>query len=107
MSISHQRWLVIAIVALLAVQIIFFNVIVSITLATSFNHAEQETINGLFSLLRYYISATAVELVGMVAFIAKATFSTEYVKPMRDLIARLPSNKKNSPKSDSDDSEPA
>lgn len=83
------------------------NVIISITLAKSFNHATQETINGLFSLLRYYISATAVELIGIVAFISKAAFSTEYVKPMRDLIARLPSNKKNGPKSDSDDSEPA
>ena len=44
------------------------------------------TIDNLFSIVKYYIGATVVELMGMIAFIAKGTFSSDHIKVMKFLF---------------------
>lgn len=66
---------------LLAVQILFFNVVVGLIIFSiivkydKFNILSPATISCLLSFLKYYISATVVELLGMLFFITQYSFS--------------------------------
>lgn len=85
--VSHQKGLIVAIVGLTAVQLVFFNVIIACVLHSSFKQGERETIDNLFLILKYYVGATVAELIGMVAFIARGTFSSDHIKVMKFLFA--------------------
>lgn len=90
--VKRQKWLLWAVVLLTAGQLIFFNYVIYLTLTQSFQTAQLETIsnldviNNLFEILKYYIGATVVELIGMVLFITKGTFSSDHVKTMELML---------------------
>lgn len=66
---------------LLAIQILFFNVIIGLIIFSiiikydNFNILSSTTVSCLLSFLKYYISATVVELLGMLFFITQYSFS--------------------------------
>lgn len=85
--VKRQKWLLIAVVFLAACQLIFFNRIIYQTVLQSIELAKMEMVNGdivqnLFNILKYYIGATVVELIGMIVFITKGTFTSDHVKTM-------------------------
>lgn len=89
--VKRQKWLLLVIVLLTAGQLIFFNYIIYLTITKSFQTAQLEAINvdvidNLFTILKYYIGATIVELIGMVWFITKGTFSSDHVKTMQSVL---------------------
>ena len=45
-----------------------------------------DVVHNLFTILKYYIGATIVELIGMVWFITKGTFSSDHVKTMQSVL---------------------
>lgn len=82
---------------LLAVQILFFNVVVGLIIFSiivkydKFNILSPATISCLLSFLKYYISATVVELLGMLFFITQYSFSkidTNYFSHIRQKIKK-------------------
>lgn len=89
--VKRQKWLLLVIVLLTAGQLIFFNYIIYFTITKSFHTAQLEAINidvvnNLFTILKYYIGATIVELIGMIWFITKGTFSSDHVKIMESVL---------------------
>ena len=90
--VKRQKWLLLVIVLLTAGQLIFFNYLIYFTITKSFQTAQLEAINtdvidNLFTILKYYIGATIVELIGMIWFITKGTFSSDHVKTMQSVLA--------------------
>lgn len=89
--VRRQKWLLGAVVLLTAGQLIFFNYMIYMTVSQSFLVSQLETINidvvnNLFDILKYYIGATVVELIGMILFITKGTFSSDHVKTMELIL---------------------
>lgn len=89
--VKRQKWLLLVIVLLTAGQLVFFNYIIYLTITKSFQTAQLEAlntdvINNLFTILKYYIGATIVELIGMIWFITKGTFSSDHVKTMLSVL---------------------
>lgn len=84
--VKRQKYLLWAVVALTAIQMIFFNLVIAGAVFLSFKSGEQDTINSLFDILKYYIGATVVELIGMIVYITSGTFSASHVDTMKMLI---------------------
>lgn len=85
--LSHQNGLIKSVGRLTILQLIFFNVIVVIALIGSFVKGSPDIIKELFTILKYYIGATVVELIGMIAFITRGTFSSDHIKVMKMLFS--------------------
>lgn len=93
----HHRSIILVIVLILVcIQMLFFNIVVvgiliSVTSNTSwFKTMDYETTKLLLDFLKYYISVTVVELLGMLLFIIKNLFN---FSQKQDIIK---SNKKSS-----------
>ena len=84
--VKRQKYLLWAVVALTAIQMVFFNGVIAGVVYLSFKSGEQETINNIFDILKYYIGATVVELIGMIVYITSGTFSSSHVDTMKMLI---------------------
>lgn len=90
--VKRQKWLLLAVVLFTACQLLFFNFVIHTTVTKSFQTAQLESIsnieviNNFFDILKYYIGATVVELIGMILFITKGTFSSDHVKTMELLL---------------------
>lgn len=78
---SFRRAFVIFIGILLTVQLFYFNLVVYhivsaiIVKSERYNSLSPQVIDNLLSFLKYYISVTVVELLGMLAFIVHYAFS--------------------------------
>lgn len=76
-----RNWLTKTVKGFIWVQIIFFNLIVGgivmsvIVDISIFKNVDKELAEVLFEFLKYYISVTVVELLGMLAFILHYVFS--------------------------------
>lgn len=64
-------------------QIVTFNALMGIIIFLSFKNTNIEIQLKLFDILKYYIGATVVELIGMLTFITTATFSSNHFKTMK------------------------
>lgn len=84
--VKRQKYLLWAVVALTAVQMVFFNLVIAGVVYLSFKSGAQDTINSMFDILKYYIGATVVELIGMIVYITSGTFSSSHVDTMKMLI---------------------
>lgn len=76
------------------VQLIAFNLIIAVTGICSFLSNDNEVITLFFEICKYYIGAIIVELIGMLAFIMKGTFSSEHIDMMRLVLEGLPIRKR-------------
>ena len=89
--LQRPKYLLLAIVLLTAGELVFFNYIIYFTITASFQSAQLETlnadvINNLFTILKYFIGATIVELIGMLWFITKGTYSSDHIKTMLSVL---------------------
>lgn len=75
-----------ALIVLTVIQIVAFNVIIGGAGIYVFRLNSLEGISLYFDILKYYIGATVVELIGMFAFIVKSTFSSSHSKMMEILL---------------------
>ncbi len=80
----QQRTTVLAVITrLVVIQMIFFNLVVVLLLATVvldlpyLKSMSIETVTALLDFLKYYISATIVELLGMLLFIVRNLFNSK------------------------------
>ena len=93
---KRQKPLLYAIVAITAFQLVSFNVIIACCVFLAFKNNDPTILTQLFEVMKYYIGATIVELIGMVWFITKGTFSTNHVKTMelmlRDEVSKQANN---------------
>jgi hypothetical protein len=92
----RQKYLLLVIILLTAGQLLFFNCIIRMAVKESLLLVKSEIINSditnnLFTILKYYIGATIVELIGMVWFVTKATFSPDHVKTLELILNEKPS----------------
>lgn len=80
---ERQKPLLWIVVGLTALQLIAFNLIIAMIACAAFKTKNSEIILQLFEILKYYIGATVVELIGMVWFITRDTFSSNHIKMMK------------------------
>lgn len=80
---ERQKPLLWVIVGLTALQLIAFNAIIAMIAFAAFKTENSEIVLHLFEILKYYIGATVVELIGLVWFITRDTFSSNHIKMMK------------------------
>lgn len=77
---EHRRIILIIVTILIFIQLIFFNVIIGFMLSSIildnriFKNIDVATTKLILEFLKYYVSATIVELLGMLLFIIKNVF---------------------------------
>ena len=81
--VKRQKWLLWAVVILTGIQLVFFNLIICYVVRQSFQTEILDIINNMFDILKYYIGATVVELIGMIVFVVSSTFSTSHFEAMK------------------------
>ena len=69
-------------------QVVVFNVIIAGTGWFVFHLNDASVFPLFFDILKYYIGATVVELIGILAFIIKGTFTSDHTKLMEILLNR-------------------
>lgn len=79
---KRQKPLLYIVVLLTALQLIAFNLVIGSIVIHSFQTKDSTIILQLFEILKYYIGATVVELIGMIWFITRDTFSSNHTKMM-------------------------
>ena len=77
---QRQKPITIAIIILLSVQLILFNVLIFILVLNGAKTIESEIFSHLLDFLKYYIGAVVVELLGLIATITANTFSSNLSK---------------------------
>lgn len=88
--LEQQKPLLIAIIVLVAIQLIAFNVIIWLLVSNILEQKEPQLITALLDFLKYYIGAVIVELIGLVVLVAQTTFSMHPTK----MLERVIQNKK-------------
>lgn len=88
--VGRQRWLFFVLVIFTGAQLWFFNKVINTTVSSSFEiimqHEQFDLLTDLFDILKFYIGATVVELIGMIATVTAGTFSSSHVKTMNMLL---------------------
>lgn len=79
---DRQKPLLYAIVGLTIVQLLVFNLIIGLIAWWTYKNGETSVVLQFFDILKYYIGATVVELIGMIWFITRGTFSSDHIKMM-------------------------
>lgn len=83
---KRQMPLFMIIGVLATIQLIVFNVILTYIAIASFENGQKETLSYMFEMLKYYIGATVVELIAMLAYITSVTFSRDHMKIMKSIF---------------------
>ena len=88
--VRRQRWLFFVLVIFTGAQLWFFNKVINTTVSSSFEiilqYEQFDLLTNLFDILKFYIGATVVELIGMIATVTAGTFSSSHVKTMNMLL---------------------
>ena len=85
---ERRKPLLWVVVSLTAFQLVAFNFIIVMIACLAFKSENSEVILRLFEILKYYIGATVVELIGMVWFITRDTFSSNHIKMMKLIFGK-------------------
>ena len=80
--IKQQKPLQISLLVFVGIQLIFFNGIICALVVYFFRLNDQSIIGHILDFLKYYVGAVLVELIGMIMFITKSTFTS----PAQDII---------------------
>ncbi len=73
--LKQQRPLLFSIIALLAIQLLLFNGVVIAIVFSLWGTEDPNLLMGLFDFLKYYLGVVVAELVGMLFFVTKNSFS--------------------------------
>lgn len=96
--VKRQRWLFGVLVVFTGAQLWFFNKVINTTVSSSFEiimqHEQFDLLTDLYDILKFYIGATVVELIGMIATVTAGTFSSSHVKTM-NMLLKSSKDKKN------------
>ena len=99
--LSQQKPLLRAIVACVGAQLLLFNVVIILLIIQWWGTENSTIVTGLLEFLKYYIGAVVVELIGMIVFITKSTFTSYAGKMIEKLIGSVWGSRNDiSPKSD-------
>lgn len=90
---ERQKPLLFIVAGLTVIQLLAFNGIIGVAVWLVFKNGRTEVITHFIDLLKYYIGATVVELLSMLAYITTGTFSTNHVKTMNKLLGNLSGKK--------------
>ena len=83
---ERQKPLLNNLVKLTIFQLVAFNVIIAGVAWLSFKCSETTIVLQYFEILKYYIGATVAELLAMIWFVTKGTFSSEHIKMLSQLL---------------------
>lgn len=83
---DRQKPLLYIIAVFTGFQLLVFNIIISVIAGLAFHNGTLDVISLFFDIFKYYIGATVAELIGMLYFITKGTFSSDHVKIMELLF---------------------
>lgn len=84
--LKQQKPLLIAIIVLVAIQLVAFNVIIWMLVSNILGQKDSQLIMALLEFLKYYIGAVIVELIGLVVLVAQTTFSMHPTKMLEKVI---------------------
>lgn len=90
---KRQKPLLYIVAGFTAIQLLAFNGIIGVTVWLVFKNGNADVITHFIDLLKYYIGATVVELITMLAYITTGTFSTNHVKTMNKLLGSVSEKK--------------
>lgn len=83
---ERQKPLLNNLVKLTVFQLVAFNVIIAGVAWLSFRCSDTTIVPQFFEILKYYIGATVAELLAMIWFVTKGTFSSEHIKMLGQLL---------------------
>lgn len=88
--LNQQKPLLESVIKLTKTLIWLFNIVIGlITVAViilCFVQSDTSILQNLFDFLKYYVGAVVIELIGMLIFIVKGVFSTNYNKIMESVL---------------------
>ena len=84
--IDRQPHLLKWVVCLTSFQLVVFNVVIACTGWFTFQNGNVTIAELYFDILKYYIGATVVELIGMIWFVTKGTFSSDHIKSIDHMV---------------------
>lgn len=91
---KRQKPLLNAVLWITVIQCAFFNGIIGFTAFAIFKMNSSDIISHLLELLKWYIAATVAELIGMIAFVVRGTFSNNHIKTLKLFLAEAGENDK-------------
>lgn len=86
-KLERQKPLLYIVACFTGLQLLVFNVVVAGAVWLAFEKGDASIVKSMINVLKYYIGATVVELIGMLTFITSATFSTKHIKTMELLLS--------------------
>lgn len=86
--LGQQKPILLGVTGALAVQLLFFNILMFIIVIKSFQNFQAESFSLLLEFLKYYIGAVVLELIGLMAVIIKSAFSQNPSQAIKKLIER-------------------
>lgn len=88
--LEQQKPLLESVIKLTKTLIWLFNVVIGLitisVIVLCFVHSDTSILQSLFNFLKYYVGAVLVELIGMLIFIVKGVFSSNYNKIMESVL---------------------
>lgn len=87
--LSQQKPLLVTIVVCVGAQLLLFNVVIILLIVQWWGTENATIVTGLLEFLKYYIGAVVVELIGMIVFITKSTFTSYAGKMIEKLIGSV------------------
>ena len=88
--LNQQKPLLESVIKLTKTLIWLFNIVIGLITASviilCFVQSDTSILQNLFDFLKYYVGAVLVELIGMLIFIVKGVFSSNYNKIMESVL---------------------
>lgn len=88
--INRQNPVLYVVLVLTLLQLVVFNGLIVFVIYSAVENPEVRNLSVILEFLRYYIGAVLVEMIGMIVFITKSTF-TSSTKEMLNIIKAFPS----------------
>ena len=82
----REKPLLITLIVLMTIQVVAFNIIIAGAGIYIFSLKDTSVLQLFFDVLKYYIGATVVELIGIFAFVIKGTFISGHSKLVEMLM---------------------
>lgn len=87
--LSQQKPLLVTIGVCVGVQLLLFNVVIILLIIQWWGTENATIVTELLEFLKYYIGAVVVELIGMIVFITKSTFTSYAGKMIEKLVGSV------------------
>lgn len=84
--LERQPRLMSWVVGLTSFQLVVFNIVIAFTGWFTLKNGNVTVAEMYFDILKYYIGATVAELIGMIWFVTKGTFSSDHIKTIDHMV---------------------